>query len=207
MIGSIRGRVLGIETDRKPVSCLLYLEVGNLGYDLRVTARHASSLVVNETIQLFTHLQIREEELFLFGFPSKAERDLFRQLIQVSGVGTHMALALLHTLGLTDLVKAIVTSNIRVLCLTPGVGTKTAERLALELRTKLTDYRSGITATLPTALQEDIEMTLLALGYTSEEVTKAIQALANMPHLQQTEALEEWLRAAIEWLTRQEKKL
>ncbi|MCS6958840.1 MAG: Holliday junction branch migration protein RuvA [Pseudanabaenaceae cyanobacterium SKYGB_i_bin29] len=207
MIALIRGRVVSIEIDRKPVSNILCLEVGGLGYDVRITGRHASSLVINEVVEVFTHLQVREEELCLFGFPTKAERDLFRKLIQVTGVGTQMALALLHTLGLTDLVKAIITSNIRVLCLAPGIGTKTAERLALELRTKLADYRSGVVVPLPTPWQEEIEMTLLALGYTHDEVTRAMQAVATMPHLRQTEQWEDWLRAAIEWLTLQEKKL
>lgn len=201
MIGYLRGVVLGLEVDRKPVSCILSLEVGNWGLDLQITARHGSSLKLADQIEVFTHLQVREDQLSLFGFPSKAERDLFRRLIQVSGVGSQMALALIHTLGLTDLVKAIVTANIRVLCLAPGVGTKTAERLALELRTKLSDYRSGVAPMPNSALQEDLEMTLLALGYTPEEISRAMQALMKMPHLK--EQLEDWLRHAIEWLTKE----
>jgi Holliday junction DNA helicase RuvA len=200
MIGAVRGVVVGVEMDRKPVSCILHLAVGDWGLDLQITARHGSSLRVNDRIEVFTHLQVREDQLNLFGFPSRAERDLFRRLIQVSGVGSSMALALLHTLGLTDLVKAIVTGNTRVLCLAPGVGTKTAERLALELKTKLTDYRSGLVARPPSPLQEDVETTLLALGYTEAEVSRAMETLMTMPHL--GDQLEDWLRAAIEWLSK-----
>ncbi|MCA1903878.1 MAG: Holliday junction branch migration protein RuvA [Cyanobacteria bacterium KgW148] len=201
MIGFLRGVVVGLEPDRKRVSCLLSLAVGDWGYDLHITARHGSCLKLQDSIEVFTHLQVREDQLVLFGFPSKAERDLFRLLIQVSGIGTQMGLALLHTLGLTDLVKAIVTANIRLLCLTPGVGTKTAERLALELKTKLSDYRSGVAVAPNSQLQGDVEMTLMALGYTTEEIGKAMQALTTMPQLRQNEQLEDWLRAAIEWLT------
>lgn len=200
MIGYLRGIVTGIEVDRKPFSSILSLMVGDWGYDLHITTRHSDLLKLEEKIEVFTHLQVREDQLILYGFPTKAERDLFRKLIQVSGIGTQMGLALLHTLGLTDLVKAIVTANIRVLCLTPGVGTKTAERLALELKTKLSDYRSGVTVAPNSLLQEDVEMTLLALGYTPEEISRAMAALTKMPHL--GENLEDWLRAGIEWLSR-----
>ncbi len=201
MIGYLRGVIVGLEVDRKPVSCVLSLEVGNWSLDLQITARHSSTLKLGDQIEVFTHLQVREDQLNLFGFPSKAERDLFRRLIQVSGIGSYMALALIHTLGLTDLVKAIVTGNTRVLCLAPGVGTKTAERLALELKSKLSDYRSGVAPTPSSAFQEDVEMTLLALGYTPEEIGRAMQALMKMPHL--PEQLEDWVRNGIEWLTKE----
>ena len=99
--------------------------------------------------QIFTHLNVREDQVTLFGFSSSAERDLFRQLVSVSGIGPQLALALLDTLGLQDLVQAIVAGNTRLLSRTPGVGNKTAERIALELKTKLAEWRqqAGIAIT------------------------------------------------------------
>jgi holliday junction DNA helicase RuvA len=159
-------------------------------------------------VQVFTHLQVREDQMVLFGFASMAERDLFRQLVSVSGVGPQLAVALLDTLGLQDLVQAIVSSNTRLLSRTPGVGTKTAERIALELKAKLADWRlqSGLT-TLPdaapaTTIQEDVEMTLLALGYTTSEIMQALRAVGQNTALSKNADAEDWIREAIAWLSR-----
>ena len=167
----------------------------------------SSSPPADETMQVFTHLQVREDQQILYGFATAAERDLFRQLIAVSGIGPQLALALIDTLGLQDLVQAIVSSNTRCLAQTPGVGTKTAERIALELKTKLSEWRdrSGL-ETLPaagpiTAIQEDVEMTLLALGYTTQEVSKALQAVGQNTALAKNADAEAWIRAAIAWLS------
>ncbi|MFQ3679218.1 MAG: Holliday junction branch migration protein RuvA [Pseudanabaenaceae cyanobacterium] len=178
---------------------LLTLAVGGLGYEVLLTQRTAKGLpAVGATAQVWVHLAVRDDRLELFGFGSRAERDFFRLLIGVSGVGTQMALALLEALALPDLVGAIVTSNARVLSLTPGVGTKTAERLILELKTKLADWREGpgMGATVPT----DVELTLLALGYTASEVTQALTAVASQ--VPARAEVEDWLKAAIAWLSK-----
>ncbi|MGA9382831.1 MAG: Holliday junction branch migration protein RuvA, partial [Phormidium sp.] len=120
----------------------LILEVNQIGYELQIPSGLAQQLPeIGSTIQIFTHFQVREDQAVLYGFGSTAERDLFRQLISVSGIGAASAIALLDTLGLPDLVQAIVTGNIRALTKTPGVGNKTAERIALELKTKLSQWR------------------------------------------------------------------
>ncbi|MFN9861113.1 MAG: Holliday junction branch migration protein RuvA, partial [Pseudanabaena sp.] len=141
--------------------------------------------------------------------PTVAERELFRQLISVSGIGPQVGLALLNSLGIQDLVKAIVSGNTRVLSLTPGVGTKTAERLALELKTKLADGRlaqvglmRSPSSILSDSLQEELEMTLLALGYTPTEISNAINAIISLPILAKTQDIEAWIKEAIAWLSR-----
>jgi holliday junction DNA helicase RuvA len=187
MIGYLRGAIALLkaqDSSRKSSPCyILTLDVRDVGYDL---------------------VQVREDQTVLFGFLSVAERDLFRQLTSVSGVGAQMAMALLNTLGLQDLVKAIVTGNIRVLSLTPGVGTKTAERLALELKTKLSDWRHQVGVIMPvvSAVQEDVEMTLLALGYTPSEIGEALRSVGASPVLSQSQDVEAWLKAAITWLSK-----
>jgi Holliday junction DNA helicase RuvA len=188
---------------------ILVLEVNGLGYEIQVTRQLADGISEHENteLQVFTHLMIREEQPLLYGFASSAERDLFRQLVGVSGIGAQLAIALLDTLGLSDLVQAIVTGNIKQLVRTPGVGSKTAERIALELRTQLSQWRGAsgvalpVSSSLSSALQEDVEMTLLALGYNQEEIAQALGALSQKPNLMKTQEAEDWIREAISWLS------
>ncbi|WAL58205.1 Holliday junction branch migration protein RuvA [Thermocoleostomius sinensis] len=207
MISYLKGTVAGIQKVSSS-RVILTLEVNQVGYDLQITSRLMQHLLaIDEAVQVFTHLQIREDQMILFGFGSTAERDLFRQLISVSGIGPQVAMALLDGLSLPDLVQAIVSSNTRVLTQAPGVGAKTAERLALELKTKLAEWRnqSGL-ATLPDAgptanVREDVEMTLLALGYTGNEITQALQAVGQKTALAKNSNAEDWIREAIAWLS------
>ncbi|HAC64129.1 MAG TPA: Holliday junction branch migration protein RuvA [Cyanothece sp. UBA12306] len=189
---------------------LLILEVNQVGYEMQITSRFARQLSQNhqKTIQVFTHLQIREDHPILYGFSTAAERELFRQLISVSGIGAQLAIALIDTLGLEELVQAIVNGNIRVLSQTPGVGQKTAERIALELKTKLSQWRKLVGITLPSTaaipsldVLEDVEMTLLALGYTNEEINQAISTLSQDNQMLKNTNGEEWIREAITWLS------
>lgn len=206
MIGSLRGTVVSIQ--RLGTRIVLLLDVNQVGYELQILPRFANQLTITgEMIQVFTHLQVREDQFLLFGFASLAERDLFRQLIAVSGIGPQLAVALLDTLGFQELIQAIVSSNTRLLSRTPGVGTKTAERIALELRTKLAEWRdqSGFSS-LPDAgpmgtVQEEVEMTLLALGYSSSEITKALRSVGQQKALAKTSDAEDWIREAIAWLS------
>lgn len=213
MIGYLRGAIAACkaaDSSRKNTPTYwLTLDVQGVGYDIQVTASTASKLPpIGEETQIFTHLITREEQMVLFGFATLAERELFRQLISVSGIGTQVGLALLNSLGIQDLVKAIVAGNTRVLSLTPGVGTKTAERLALELKTKLADWRlaqvgsSSAGNVVSAGVQEELEMTLLALGYTPAEISNALNAIASLPILAKTQDVELWIKEAIAWLSR-----
>lgn len=206
MIGYLKGTVAGLQKGSGRI--VLTLEVNQIGYDLQIVPRLVQQLpALGEETQIFTHLQVREDQMVLFGFASVAERDLFRQLVSVSGIGPQLAVALLDTLGLQDLVQAIVAGNTRMLARTPGVGSKTAERIALELKTKLAEWRqqAGLTtapAAGPTpAIQEDVEMTLLALGYTNNEIMEALQAVGQSTGLSKSADAEAWIRQAIAWLS------
>lgn len=207
MISYLKGAVAGIQklgSNR----VILTLDVNQVGYDLQITTRLMQALpAIGESVQVFTHLQTREDQMVLFGFGSMAERDLFRQLISVSGIGPQLAMSLLDGLSLPELVQAIVSSNTRLLSQTPGVGPKTAERIALELKSKLAEWRSqsGLAA-VPDAgpamtIREDVEMTLLALGYTSSEITQALRAVGQKTALAKTADTEDWIREAITWLS------
>ncbi len=184
------------------------LEVSGVGYHLQMPTRLMVSLPQpGEMIQIFTHLQVREDQWTLFGFSSPAERDLFQQLISVSGIGAQLGLALLDTFSLQDLVQAIVSSNTKLLSKTPGVGAKTAERIALELRSKLAEWRENAglsTAPLPgpaAQVQDEVEMTLLALGYSTREVMDGLNAVGKSSALSKTANADDWIREAIAWLS------
>ena len=210
MISYLKGTKVDI-TKTTQNRLFLILDVNDIGYEMQISTRFARKLdeEADETIQVFTHLQIQEDKQILYGFPTAAERDLFRQLVAVSGIGMQLAIALIDTLGISDLVGAIVTSNIPTLTKTPGVGKKTAERIALELKAKLAQWHkiSGMEVRQPEAvfapkpeIKDDLEMTLLALGYTNEEIEQVLTALSQDEQLLKNNNVEEWIRSAIAWL-------
>ncbi|MEG5057127.1 Holliday junction branch migration protein RuvA [Microcoleus sp. A2-C5] len=206
MISYLKGTVADISKGSNRV--ILILEVNGIGYAIQILPRVTGQLPTSgEVAQIFTHQQVKEDQIILYGFGSAAERDLFRQLTSVSGVGAQLAIALLDTLGMQDLVQAIVGANTRVLAKTPGVGAKTAERLVLELKNKLSEWRqeAGLTTSMaagvPPAIQEEVEMVLLAMGYTGAEVLDALQNLCQDDSLSGKGA-EDWIREAIGHLSR-----
>jgi Holliday junction DNA helicase RuvA len=208
MIGFLEGTLAG--TGKSGNRTQVWLAVQGIGYEVQVPARLLVELTtMGDRLTLFTHLQVREDQWLLYGFSTAAERDLFRQLIAVSGIGPQLAIALLDTLSLTELVQAIVSGNTRLLSRTPGVGNKTAERIALELRSRLTAWReqSGLpispAAAPVAAIQEEVELTLLALGYSAREIQQALTAVGQTTALAKTADPEAWIREAIAWLSRE----
>lgn len=202
MISYLKGTIADIrKTSSNRVT--LILEVNQIGYEVQILPRITQELQVEEEVQIFTHQQVREDQTMLYGFAKVAERDLFRQLISVSGIGAQLAIALLDTLELPDLVQAIVGGNTRVLAKTPGVGPKTAQRISLELKTKLAEWRenAGLAKSLPVGvaaeITEEVEMTLLALGYTAAEVMQALQLLGKDPKMSDNTNADDWIKEAI----------
>lgn len=208
MIGYLKGTVASIQKSSGN-RITLTLEVNSCGYELQIPARLATQLsTTGEQVQVFTHLQIREEQPSLYGFGSLAERDLFRQLIGVSGIGAASAIALLDTLELPDLVQAIVSGNTQLLIQAPGVGGKTSERICLELKNKLVSWSHtiGLAATtasvsLAPEMLEEVQMALLAVGYTPNEIAQALSAVSQNALVAKKAGAEEWIRQAIGWLS------
>ncbi|MDJ0575908.1 MAG: Holliday junction branch migration protein RuvA [Xenococcaceae cyanobacterium MO_234.B1] len=212
MISYLKGKIIQVSKNLSN-RIIAVVEVNSIGYEVQITPRFSRQLNIatEEEIPIFTHLQIQEDRQVLYGFPSAAERDLFRQLVSVSGIGMQLAIALIDTLGISDLVGAIITSNIPALTKTPGVGKKTAERIALELKTKLSQWKdiadisvdvsSTKTSIASPELLGDLEMTLLALGYTKEEIEDAIAAISQDQQVVKNPNVEEWIRSAIAWLS------
>lgn len=209
MIAYLKGSVANVQKSSSN-RVILTLEVNSCGYEMQIPARFAAGLTAGEQVQAFTHLQIREEQPLLYGFSSTAERDLFRQLISVSGIGAAGAIALLDTLELSELVQAIVTGNTQLLVQAPGVGGKTAERICLELKNKLVNWSHtvGLATTtasvpLPPQILEEVQMALLAVGYTPNEIATALTAVSQNALVAKNAGAEDWIRQAIAYLNTQ----
>lgn len=166
------GRLAGTLLEKHPPAVLV--DVGGVGYELDVpmsTFYHLPAL--GERVTLLTHLAVREDAHQLYGFGTAAERDAFRQLIRVSGVGARTALAVLSGMSVEELAQAIALQEAGRLTRVPGIGRKTAERLLLELKGRLAPALPGTAATGDGGA--DILRALLALGYSEKEAAAAVR--------------------------------
>lgn len=169
------GRVTGLLLEKLPP--LVLVDVQGVGYEVNVPMSTFYNLpAMGEKVTLHTHLVVREDMHLLFGFTSEEERQAFRQLVKISGVGTRTALALLSGLSVDDLHHSVATQDAGQLVKIPGIGKKTAERLLLELRDKfnLEAINSDSVASLPNS-NNDILNALLSLGYNAREANWAIK--------------------------------
>ena len=176
MIGSITGKL----TEKHPPQIII--DVNGVGYEVDVSMQTFYKLPpVGETVRLYTHLAVREDAHLLFGFADAAERATFRQLIKVGGIGVKTALGILSAMSAEELAQAVAQEDIKRLSSAPGIGKKTAERMILELRGKLSGgmVSDGLFAQ-PQAADEtdDIIGTLLALGYSDREARAAVKGIA-----------------------------
>ena len=161
----------------------LVIDVGGVGYLLAVSMNTLQETPpVGEKMKVYTYFSVREDAVELFGFASQEEKNMFTRLLTVSGIGPKVALSILGAMPLRDLTLAIITGDITALSRAPGVGKKSAQRLALELKEKVEqsdlDYIPANVAPV-TAVQEDAAQEALAalqaLGYTPAEAARAIQ--------------------------------
>ena len=132
---------------------------------------------LGERVTLLTHFVVREDAQILYGFGTPAERDAFRQLVKISGVGPRTALAVLSGLSVADLAQAVGAQEAGRLVKVPGIGKKTAERLLLELKGKLGPDLGAHPAALAPDDNSDILQALVSLGYTDREALAAVKAL------------------------------
>lgn len=170
------GRLSGILLEKNPPQVVV--DVQGVGYELDVPMSTFYNLPANgASVVLLTHFVVREDGHFLYGFSSEAERSAFRQLLKVSGVGPRLALTVLSGLSVGDLAQVVARQEVGRLTKVPGIGTKTAERLLLELKGKLPDGLLAASATVPEAARSDILNALLALGYNDREAAAALKQL------------------------------
>lgn len=190
MIGQLTGTLL----QKNPPQVVL--DCHGVGYEVDVSMHTFYNLpALGESVTLLTHMAVREDAHLLFGFNSPEERNAFRQLIKISGVGARTALAVLSGLSVTDLAHAITQQDSTRLVKVPGIGKKTAERLLLELKGKLgADANTHTQTATQNDSQQDILQALLALGYSEKE---AAQTLKNMPPDLEVSAGIKWALQAL----------
>ena len=174
------GRITGLLLEKRPP--LVLVDVQGVGYEIDVPMSTFYQMpTIGEEVILHTHLVVREDIHLLFGFGTESERQAFRQLVKISGVGARTALAVLSGLSVVDLQQAVATQDSDRLIKTPGIGKKTAERLLLELRDKLDLSLGTVVGGAGTALAsrdgDDILNALLSLGYNDREASWAIKQL------------------------------
>lgn len=173
MIGKLTGTLL----EKNPPEVLV--DCHGVGYEVQVPMSTFYNLPqVGQPISLLTHFIVREDAQLLYGFATAQERQTFRELIKISGVGPRMALSLLSGLSIEELAQAVATQEAGRLVKVPGVGKKTAERLLLELKGKLGDaVVTGAAAQVKSDAQADILQALLALGYSDKEASACLKQL------------------------------
>ncbi|MEL0064771.1 MAG: Holliday junction branch migration protein RuvA [Gammaproteobacteria bacterium] len=175
MIGRLRGQIAQISPQQ------LLIDVGGVGYEVEISLNTFAALAdVKSEAVVFTHLVVREDAQLLFGFSSADERELFRTLIKVNGVGPKMALAILSGLDAASFAACILDGDVKTLTGLPGVGKKTAERLIIEMRDKVTTLageqrpeNDAVTANIA----DDAEAALIGLGYRPQEAALALSKL------------------------------
>jgi holliday junction DNA helicase RuvA len=184
MIASLRGRPVARTLDGA------VLDVGGVGYALRLTLRALRKVEGSEEVTLDTYLHVREDTLQLYGFAEPAEREIFGHLLSVSGVGPKVALAIVSGSTPRDLRRAIALEDITRFVAIPGIGKKTAERVVLELKEKL-----GVLEEVAPGGQELMARdALVELGYSLPEAERALAATD--PDLPPEERVRQALKAA-----------
>ncbi|KMM17412.1 Holliday junction branch migration protein RuvA [Synechococcus sp. GFB01] len=217
MIGWLQGELADPWQQDKRQGLLLICQ--GVGYEVQVSQRQWQRLPgTGSRLSLWIHHAIRDDGWTLYGFDERRERDLFRELVAVSGVGPQMALGLLGAMGAAELVQAIVRADLRSLAQAPGVGKRTAERLAVELRSRLeqrwldrppplagvdgSGAEAGAGQALPPESLDEVQLTLTALGYEPLEIRRALESAAPAGLGSAADA-EVWIRACLQWLGQQ----
>ena len=179
------------------------LDVNGIGYEVRVSLSTFSILPnLGETVKLFTHFVVREDAQLLYGFATEEEREAFKLLISISGIGPKLAITLLSGVTLQELKRAIQEKNIPVLTAISGIGQKTAERVIIELKDKIGRSEGSAgkelihDANVSDQMVEDSVSALVSLGYTKQKAKEAIQKTLKVM-LGKKPSVEEIIRAAL----------
>ena len=173
MIGSLRGAIL-----ERNVDGTVLLEVGGVGYLVTVSTRVLAELEPGTSVFLYVHHHIREDAQTLFGFTSRDDRQTFQVLIKTNGIGPALAMAILATHPPAALVDMVANNDVGALTLVPGVGKKTAERLIVELRDRLSvPMLDGAGTSGSASAVADVRDALAGLGYGTDEIRDVLREL------------------------------
>ncbi|MFU8821354.1 MAG: Holliday junction branch migration protein RuvA [Gammaproteobacteria bacterium] len=192
MIGFLKGTLAGKQPPQ------LLVEVGGVGYEVEAPMSTFYQLPeTGQPVHLLTHLLVREDAHVLFGFATEAERQMFRSLIRISGVGARIALAILSGISVEAFARCVQTEDVASLTRIPGVGRKTAERLIVEMRDRLKQTGSALAQAMPAAVggspADEAFGALVALGYRAPEAQRLLKLVQG-----KAESTEELIRAALQ---------
>jgi len=172
VIAYLRGRLLSSSGD------VVVIETGGVGFRVQVTAKVRENLPrVGQMVELYTYMNVRENDISLCGFATEEEQSLFRTLLGVSGVGPRTALAMLSAFSPDNLRNAISAGDIAALSHTPGVGRRTAERLVLDLKGRLGPVPAAAVQGAGGPQDDEVIAALMALGYSQQEAVAAVVAV------------------------------
>lgn len=175
MIGFLRGKILSLTSETALIET-----ASGVGFEVLVTGSAYNALAGKKEGEVFTYLQVREDGVSLFGFSSVEEKEMFLKLVSVSGVGPKMGITVLSGMSAGEVVTAIATNDVKRLSTVKGMGKKTAERIILELREKVSLNLSSTPAAGESVQvkissgDEDAVVALMTLGFTRAESAKAI---------------------------------
>ena len=170
------GRLHGTLAEKNPPQVLV--DCNGVGYEVDVPMSTFYNLpALGDKVTLLTHFVVREDAQILYGFASAGEREAFRQLIKISGVGPRTALSVLSGMSVADIAQAVTTQDAGRLVKVPGIGKKTAERLLLELKGKFGPDLGSTSAGVASDAQADIQQALVALGYSDKEAAATLKTL------------------------------
>lgn len=184
MFSYINGKVTNINKDS------IDLEVGGVGYLVNTPSPYSFSL--DEYVKVYTFLYVKDEVFTLYGFKTKEEKELFLKLISVSGIGPKSANAILATGSVNTIAQAINRGDVKYLCKFPGIGSKSAQQIILDLKGKVTS--AGFSGNY--LVLEDVHEALLALGYSDKDILKIL------PTLDSKKSVNELIREALQLLTK-----
>jgi len=193
MFAYIEGRIV----EKSPTRVVL--DVNGLGYELNISVNTYERIPQRgEKVRLFTYLHVREDLMQLYGFREPDERDLFLQLISVSGVGPRMAQGILSRVTVEDFARAVATDDYLMLTQIPGVGKKTAQRLVMELRDKLAPREVAASPGTSPAVSfaEEAVLALISLGYRRGEAEKLVRRALQAE--KQPESVEVLIKRALQ---------
>jgi Holliday junction DNA helicase RuvA len=176
---------------------LLYLLVNGVGYEVNITLQTYAKIQELSQCRLYTHLQVREDAWVLYGFADEQERVTFRQLLGINGVGAGTARIILSSLTPEELERAVATEDIKTLERVKGIGSKTAQRIVLELKGKLASSKNSDNLALPrhNTTQEDALIALVNLGINRGVAEGAIRKIKDVSQLSVEELIKQALRA------------
>jgi len=172
MISLIKGKIIS----RKPTQ--IVVDVGGVGFEINITTNTFEDLGETEDVSLHTYLSVKEDSLTLYGFSTLKEKEIFKHLIAISGIGPKLAQSILSGIRIDELKSAIAQGNVARIVAVPGIGKKTAQRLLVELRDKIdTIEEESAQTTAYSSVRADAVAALMSLGYARKQAEKIVNSI------------------------------